>query len=126
MTNYRLILVRPLQPAPMPLSNDLAHKSVQAAIAAIEIYNKPDFHFREEAFSVLMTNSWELLLKAKWLLDHKEDVTSLHEYDNDPTEAGKRKPRLNRCKNPITFGLTHLAHKLSEDTNSGLEKPCLD
>ena len=110
----------------MSLSHDLAEKAVQAAIAAIEIYNKPDFHFREEAFSVLMTNSWELLLKAKWLLDHKEDVTSLHEYDNDPTEAGKRKPRLNRCKNPITFGLTHLAHKLSEDTNSGLEKPCLD
>jgi hypothetical protein len=38
----------------------------------------------------------------------------------------KRKPRLNRCKNPITFGLTYLAHKLSDDENSGLEKPCLD
>jgi len=37
----------------MPLSHDLAQKSVQATIAAIEIYNKPDFHFREEAFSVL-------------------------------------------------------------------------
>jgi hypothetical protein len=110
----------------MPLSQDFAEKAVQAAIAAIEIYNKPDFHFREEAFSMLMTNSWELLLKAKWLLDHKEDITSLHEYDNDPSQTGKKKPRLNRCKNPITFGLTYLAHKLSEDKNSGLEQPCLD
>jgi len=110
----------------MPLSHDLAQKSVQAAIAAIEIYNKPDFHFREEAFSVLMTNSWELLLKAKWLSDHSDDVTSLHEHDNDPKHPTKKKVRVNRCGNPITFGLTYLAHKLCEDKNSGLEKPCLD
>lgn len=110
----------------MPLSHDLAEKAVQAAIAAIEIYNKPDFHFREEAFSLLMTNSWELLLKAKWLSDHKEDVTSLQEYDNDPADPAKRKVRVNRSGNPITFGLTYLASKLLEDKNSGLEKPCSD
>ena len=110
----------------MPLSQEFAEKAVQAAIAAIEIYNKPDFHFREEAFSLLMTNSWELLLKAKWLSDHNEDITSLHVYENDPAEPGKRNPRLNRCNNPITLGLTSLAQKLSDDKNSGLEKPCLD
>jgi len=32
-------------------SRALAERSVQAAIAAIEIYNKPDFSYREEAFS---------------------------------------------------------------------------
>ena len=110
----------------MPLSHDLAEKAVQAAIAAIEIYNKPDFHFREEAFSLLMTNSWELLLKAKWLSDHNEDVASLHEYDNDPADPTKKKVRVNRSGNPITFGLTYLASKLLEDKNSGLEKPCSD
>jgi Domain of unknown function (DUF3644) len=110
----------------MPLSYDLAQKSVQAAIAAIEIYNKPNFHFREEAFSLLMTNAWELLLKAKWLSDHNEDVTSLHEYDDDRADIGKKKVRVNRSGNPITFGLTYLASKLLEDKNSGLEKPCSD
>jgi Protein of unknown function (DUF3644) len=110
----------------MSLSHDLAQKAVQAAIAAIEIYNKPDFHFREEAFSLLMTNSWELLLKGKWLADHGEDVTSLYEYDNSPTDPAKKKLRVNRCGNPITFGLIYLANKLCEDKNSGLEKPCLD
>ncbi len=110
----------------MLLSHDFAQKAVQAAIAAIEIYNKPDFYFREEAFSLLMTNSWELLLKAKWLSDHNEDVTSLCEYYNDPKEPGKRLTRLNRCGNPITFGINYLAKKLFEDKNSGLEKPCLD
>ena len=52
----------------MPLSTDLAQKSVQAAVAAIEVYNKPNFLYREEAFALLMTNAWELLLKGKWLL----------------------------------------------------------
>jgi len=57
----------------MNLSQDIAEKSVQAAIASIEIYNKPDFKFREKAFSLLMTNAWELLIKAKWLADHNEE-----------------------------------------------------
>ena len=47
------------------LSQEFAQKSISAAISAIEIYNKPDFSFREEAFSLLMVNAWELLLKAK-------------------------------------------------------------
>jgi hypothetical protein len=109
-----------------PLSREFAEKSVQAAIAAIEIYNKPDFRFREEAFSLLMTNAWELLIKAKWLSDHKEDVASLYVFDLDPLDHSKKLPRLNRCNNPITSGVTSLAQKLFEDSNSGLEKPCLD
>jgi hypothetical protein len=49
------------------LSDELAHKSVLAAISAIEIYNKPHFLYREKAFALLMANAWELLLKAKWV-----------------------------------------------------------
>jgi len=54
-------------------SRNLADKSVQAAISAIEVYNKPDFSYREESFSLLMLNAWELLLKAKWLFDHNDN-----------------------------------------------------
>jgi len=107
-------------------SKSLAEKSVQAAIAAIEIYNKPDFSYREEAFSLLMCNAWELLLKAKWLLDHNEDVASLHETEPDVAENIRRCPRLNRCGNPITFGATYLAAKCLEDPNSGFGKNCDD
>jgi hypothetical protein len=63
----------------MAQSKDLAEKSIHATVAAIEIYNKPDFHYREEAFALLITNAWELLLKAKWLLDHGENIASLYE-----------------------------------------------
>jgi len=33
-------------------------------LAAIEIYNKPQFEYRDEVFTQLLINSWELLLKA--------------------------------------------------------------
>ncbi len=35
-----------------------------AIIAAIEIYNKPRFDYRDECFVILLLNAWELLLKA--------------------------------------------------------------
>ena len=43
----------------------LLEKSIQAVLSAIELYNKPVFSYREESFSILMVNAWELLLKAK-------------------------------------------------------------
>lgn len=56
----------------------LLDNSVSAAVSAIEIYNKPDFKYREETFSILMINSWELLLKAKILKDHLGDCNSIY------------------------------------------------
>src|SRR5258708_6272382 len=109
----------------MAISRELAEKSVSASIAAIEIYNKPNFSYREESFSLLMINAWELLLKAKWLSDRADAVESLYEYDTDPG-TGKKVPRHNRSGNPITFGLGYLAAKLLEDKDSGLEKACHD
>ena len=97
---------------------------MQAAVAAIEVYNKPNFEFREEAFSLLMVNAWELLAKAKWLADHEEDPESLYKHSKDA--GGKPVPRLNRCGNPITVGLVYLVRKLLEDKDSGLTRPCHD
>jgi hypothetical protein len=105
------------------VSEALAEKSVQAAVAAIEVYNKPDFKFREEAFSLLMVNAWELLVKAKWVADHSDDIESLYEHEKG---GDKGDWRLNRCGNPITVGLVYLTRKLLEDKNSGLTKPCHD
>ncbi len=104
----------------MPLSADLAEKSVQAAIAAIEIYNKPNFSYREEAFSLLMTNAWELLLKAKWLVDRAEAMESLYEMIKDEAD-GPERPKVNGSGNPISHGLVYLAARMLEDKNSGLE-----
>lgn len=42
----------------------LLNNSKAAMLAAIEIYNKPQMTYRNECFSILLVNAWELLLKA--------------------------------------------------------------
>ncbi|MDE1957574.1 MAG: DUF3644 domain-containing protein, partial [Xanthomonadaceae bacterium] len=105
----------------MTLSSNLAAKSVQAAIAAIEVYNKPNFSYREEAFALLMSNAWELLLKAKWLLDHGEAIESLYECVDDG--KGRKTQKKSRSGNPLSHGAPYLAAKLKEDKDSGFEQP---
>ncbi len=104
----------------MSLSKEMAEKSVHAAVSSIEIYNKPNFHFREEAFSLLMTGAWELLLKAKWLADHNDDESSIFETDS------RGNLRESRSGNPCTYGLGYLAARLVEEKNSGFDKPAHD
>lgn len=42
----------------------LLGNSISSMLAAIEIYNKPIFEYRNECFVILLLNSWELLFKA--------------------------------------------------------------
>ena len=87
-------------------------------IAAIEIYNKPDFKYREETFSILAVNSWELLFKAKWLQINNNKVNSLYVYENIKKIDGSRGKRKiikqTRANNPYTHSLEYLAKKLEE------------
>lgn len=106
----------------MTLSRELAEKSLQAAVAAIEIYNKPNFSYREEAFALLMSNAWELLLKAKWLIDHAEHSDAIFEFGDDG--RGNKVPKMNRSGNPISHSASYLAARLQEDKNSGFEPAC--
>jgi len=45
-------------------SRHLVRNAKSALLAAIEIYNKPGFQYRDECFVILMLNAWELYLKA--------------------------------------------------------------
>jgi hypothetical protein len=58
-------------------SRFLCEHSLGMALAAIEIYNKPDFKNREQVFAILMVTAWESLLKAKILLDNRNRPSSL-------------------------------------------------
>src|SRR5688572_7677007 len=42
----------------------LIGNSKAALCAATEIYNKPKIEYRDETFTILLINAWELLLKA--------------------------------------------------------------
>ena len=53
-------------------------KSISSMISAIELYNKPDFHYREETFAILAVNSWELLFKAQVLKLNSYKLSSIY------------------------------------------------
>jgi hypothetical protein len=99
-------------------SKELLSRSVAAMVSAIEIYNKPDFLYREETFSVLAINSWELLLKSKWLKENRNKVNSLYVYESATRKNGSKSKRKivkqTRSGNPFTHSLDYLAKKLTE------------
>lgn len=72
----------------------LLEKSIQAVLSAIELYNKPVFSYREESFSILMVNAWELLLKAKKLKDNNGKLTCLYIPISKKTKSEKPRQRL--------------------------------
>ena len=95
----------------------ILNKSVQAAIAAIEIYNKPDFKYREETFAILMINAWELLLKAKILKDNKGNYNSIYVPERTVSQDGDKLkrfyPKKNRSGNPMTLDIFSAVNKLN-------------
>lgn len=97
-------------------SNELLDKSISAMIAAIEIYNKPDFQYRGETFSILAINGWELLLKAKFLKDNHNKISCLYVKEpiinKDGTKSKKKKTKLTRSGNPFTHSVDFIAKKL--------------
>lgn len=97
------------QPNAQGLSGRLVLKSLHAALSAIEVYNKPDFKYREEAFSILMVNAWELLLKAKIVKDNDEDEASIHQKAKDGS------PIPSRSGNPRTITIGEAMDRVNLD-----------
>jgi hypothetical protein len=79
-------------------SDLLLYKSIQATLSAIELYNKPNFSYREESFTILMVNTWELLLKAKILNDANQDVASVYIIDTSKRKKGWNSYKKSRYK----------------------------
>lgn len=87
----------------------LLDKSINSMLSAIEIYNKPDFKYREETFAILAINSWELLFKSRILKLSKYKMNSIYVLENKKKKNGEKskilKPKLNRSRNPMTISL---------------------
>jgi len=77
----------------------ILEKSVAACISAIEVYNKPDFRYREETFSILLVNAWELLLKAEVLSLDNNKIRSIQEVNKNGFVV------LNHSGNPRTIDI---------------------
>jgi hypothetical protein len=74
--------------------------SIATCVAAIEAYNKPDFAYREETFSILLVNAWEFLLKAKIVFDTNDALDAIQATDH----LGS--PRRGRSGNLVTIDIT--------------------
>jgi hypothetical protein len=98
-------------------SQELLKRAIAAMLAAIEVYNKPNFSYRAESFAALAVNAWELLLKAKWLVEHNNKLSCLY-VPEPPGRSDKpaKKPRIKKSRsgNPITHSADYLRKKLCE------------
>lgn len=97
----------------------LLDKSIGSMLSAIEIYNKPNFQYREETFAILSINAWELLLKAYYLRMSKYKLKALYEMQPAQNKNGTKSKRkmvvaLNRCGNPKTLSLSEIMSRLKE------------
>lgn len=93
------------------LHQKFIEKSHAAMLAAIEVYNKPTFAYREETFCILAVNAWELLLKAKLLKDAKNDPKAIQVREPRKLKSGGKSTKhmsvkKNRAGNAMTLQMT--------------------
>ncbi len=95
----------------------LLDKSIASMLSAIEIYNKPNFAYREETFAILAVNAWELLLKAYILKINKYNLNSIYFLEpvkkKDGQNSTRKKPVLNNIGNPKTISISDALIRLS-------------
>lgn len=92
-------------------------KADAAITAAVEVYNKPSFAYREETFAILALNAWELLLKGKVLKDKGNDVKALRVYEPRELKGGGKSAKVyarrNRTGNFHSISLFECMRRLS-------------
>jgi len=97
----------------------LLDNSTEAMLAAIEIYNKPSFEYRDETFAILALNAWELLLKARILQIDGNRLAAILEYERRRRADGSASQMLyrkqNRAGNSLTVGLFRAYDRLVND-----------
>lgn len=108
----------------------MLEKSTAAILSAIEIYNKPDFKYREEIFSVLCINAWELLLKAKILNLASNRLAAIYVMEFKQLKNGViskiPRPKCNRSGNPLSIGLFEAFRIITEDYGVKVDVAVLD
>ena len=99
------------------ISDKLLRKSAAAALLSVELYNKPNIDYREESFSILMINAYELLFKAKILKDTKK-IRNIYVYEKKQLSnalfSKKEYIKRNRIGEPMTKGITSLMNLLHD------------
>jgi len=107
-------------------ARSLADKSIDAMLAAVEIYNKPNFAYREECFAILSINAWELIFKARILQLSNNKMSALLKYKKRQKANGELSDKLYRVKNRsgtyMSIGLFKSADLLESDYGDKIHK----
>lgn len=95
----------------------LIEKSISSMLSAIEIYNKPDFKYREETFAILSVNAWELLFKAYIYKTNKYNAKSIYCCKPHTNKDGSKSKRIveiekNRSGNPKSISISEAMNRL--------------
>ena len=95
----------------------LLANSKAAMLAAIEIYNKPQMSYRDECFTILLVNAWELLAKAI-LSKRRQRIFYYQEFRGQPYRTYSLNDALNKARpffpksvpfEPVTENIKRLA-----------------
>jgi Protein of unknown function (DUF3644) len=109
---------------------DSTFKRGSARGAGHEIYNKPDFRYREEAFSILMLNAWELLLKARVLKENRSKPRAIEVWEprinKDGSRSKRQQPRRNRSGNKMTIGVAGAADLVRQYEADNIDQRCIE
>lgn len=113
---------------PKSRAQTLTDKAVSAATAAIEIYNKPSFAYREESFAILILNAWELLLKARVILENDNNLKSVEDWRSwtkkDGTTSARRRPVRSRSGNIKTISMDRASGLVRSYADKSIDANC--
>ena len=108
----------------------LVEKSLEACVSAIEVYNKPIFQYREETFSILMLNAWELLLKARVMQEGGGKLRAIQVFETikkkDGTPGKRQQRKINRSGNAMTISLDKAANLVASYSHNSIDQSCHD
>ena len=79
----------------------MVRSAIAAMLAAVEIYNKTIFSYREEVFCLLMQSAWETLLKARIVQQAGERPQAIY-----ATKQKGNYPRTRLTGSHLTIGLS--------------------
>ena len=100
-------------------SRSLLDKSLDAMLAAIEIYNKPRFPYRDESFAVLAINAWELVFKSRLLHLGRNKLAVIIDKERRKNRNGiwskKQYVKRNRAGNPMSIGIFKACDRLASE-----------
>lgn len=101
----------------------MARSAIAALLAAIEIYNKPTVEYREQTFAILITNAWEVLLKA-WIVQRNDnDLESIFDWGKNETIGLKQALGIAPVPNEVRENIRALALVRNEAIHMGAIPP---